>query len=1078
MYLLILSTSIVFQFIAVILALKFVALTKERIGWLLITIALFFMSIRRIVTLFGVLSGEIHSPTDLTAEYVALSISLLMLSGVYFIGEIFTSMVDKKEKLQSWSNSPFIGIIESNKNGNIFTVNDAFINMLGYTRDEYNQSGLDWKNLTPKEFLYLDDKALEECEKNGCCLPYEKEYLHKKGHRIPILISFSILPFPPHNYTVFIIDLSQQKHSEQRLDIALQATRSGVWDLNIKTGKIKLDQSWLNLFGYNKSDELNHVDSWRKLIHPDDLEKLTHNFTKHLDGKTEHYQTEYRIRHKSGHFSWTLAQGKIVEFKSDGSPLRMVGTDSDISNDIDNRSKLKNLNSTLLFISHIESQFIAGKKTKLLFEQILSHLLSCTESEYGFIGEVHFKNDDTPYLKTWAITDISWDKNSQEFYAKNAPQGLEFYNLKTLFGEVMTTGRYIIANNPSVHPKSGGLPDGHPSLNAFLGIPIYSGETITGMIGIANKANGYDKNLISLLQPLLNSIGTIISGLIDRRKKIKAENTVRRTLKMDAIGQLSAGVSHDFNNILAIIIGNTELIELDKTLEKPTKNKLVVIKKAAERASQLTQKLQRLTRIELFHIETFAIDLFIKDIIDLMAKALTPQVKIKLNFAEDAWLIDSNKGDLQDVILNLTINARDAMRGKGELTFTLADKSIDACDYEHITNIDSGEYILLTISDTGIGIQEEVLPQIFDPFFTTKDKDKGTGLGLAMVYNFMRESGGFIDVSSELGIGTSFLLYFKKSPAKIPTDIPITNLPSLPTGSNTLLIVDDESELLTLAKNTLNSLGYKVLTASNVKQAMSLLRNEPTIDLLFSDIVMPGEQSGFDLASFVNTEYPHLKVLLTSGYNSENSHQGISSNLLRTLLYKPYRQSEMVQRITALLKGQVQTINNDINVQEDTENQNIGGSIIPDLWQEQLSLGIPSMDDDHKVLLTLIHQAKQTIDNSAPMETKIILDRLMDFTRTHLKREEEVMLACEYPNLKQHQAVHHLLLKQVNKMEKRQQLDELDMTELFDFLSSWWLDHIQTMDKAYADFCRDNASLIEEAIQRVDAMSADEKEYK
>jgi len=1078
MYLAILSLSIVIQLIAVILALKFLVLTKERKGWLFITTAIFLMSIRRIVTLYGVLSGEIHSPTDLVSEYVALTISVLMLSGVYFIGEIFSSLMNKQEKLRSWYNSPFIGVIESGKNGEVFTVNDAVLNMLGYTREEYDQSGLDWKNLTPKEFLYLDEKAIEECDKKGYCSPFEKEYFHKNGHRIPILITFSLFNQSPYEYTVFVIDLSEQKHSEQRLDIALQATRSGVWDLNIKTGAIELDQSWLRLYGYNDSDELSHVDSWRKLIAPDDLKKLTHNFTEHLDGHSEHYQAEYRIRHKAGHYVWALAQGKVVEFTHDGSPLRMVGTDTDINDKIASRSELKKLNETLLFISNIESGFITGTDTKLLFDQILLHLLDFTESEYGFIGEVLLNHDGAPYLKTWAITNIAWDEGSRDFYKNNAPNGMKFTNLRSLFGEVMTTGRYIIANNPSHHPKSGGLPNGHPDLNAFLGIPIYSGKILTGMVGIANKENGYDEPLIALLQPLLNSIGTIISGLVDRRKKVEAEETVRRTLKLDAVGQLAAGISHDFNNILAIIIGNTELIERDYTLEKPIKSKLDVIKNSADRASQLTKKLQRISRIEVFDIETFAIDSFIHKTIDILAKALTPQVEVKLNFEEGSWLIDSNKGDFQDVLLNLAINARDAMQGCGELIFTLTKQSIEASDYEGITNVDSGEYILLTVSDTGTGISEEDLSKVFDPFFTTKDKDKGTGLGLSMAYNFMRENGGFIDINSELGIGTSFLLYFKQSSNKTSVVTPKSSLSTHPMGTKTLLIVDDEPELVTLAKSTLTSLGYNVLTANTVKQAITLLRNTPTIDLLFSDIVMPGGSTGFDLANFVGTEYPHLKVLLTSGYNSEESHRGISSNLLKALLAKPYKQSEMVQRITTLLKEKQHAIKNDFNMLDDENNQSIGGSLIPDLWQEKLSLGIPSMDDDHKVLLTLIHQAKKTIDNSVLMETKIILDRLMDFTRTHLKREEEVMLACEYPNLSQHQAVHHLLLRQVSQMEKRQQLGELEMTELIDFLSSWWLDHIQTMDRAYADFCRENAQLIEKAIKRVDAMTDDEKEYK
>lgn len=582
-------------------------------------------------------------------------------------------------------------------------------------------------------------------------------------------------------------------------------------------------------------------------------------------------------------------------------------------------------------------------------------------------------------------------------------------------------------------------------------------------------------------EPIKNKDGQIstIEGVTQNITKMKNQDEIiRRTQKMDAIGQLSAGISHDFNNILGIIIGNIELIELEGNLNKSVNNKLAVVKSSATRASQLIKKLQRISRAEVFDTETFSIDIFIHETLDILAKSLTPQINIKLNFDEGLWLIDSNKGDLQDVLLNLAINARDAMQGSGELTFTLTKESIIANNLMGIGNVEPGEYILLTVSDTGSGISEEDLPHIFDPFFTRKDKDKGTGLGLSMVANFIREYAGFICVDSTLGTGTCFRLYFKKSDNDTSVEVSEPSLLSNVIGNGTVLIVDDEPELVSLAKNVLSSHGYQILTANNANQARTLLKNNPTIDLLFSDIVMPGGETGFDLASFVESEYPHIKILLTSGYNSEESQQGVSSNLLKTILYKPYKPSGMVQRIAALLNEKELTVNSVESMLGDENYQNSFDRLIPDLWQEKLSLGIPSMDDDHKILLTLIHQAKELIENSDTEETKIILDRLMDFTHTHLKREEEVMIACHYPSFEQHQAVHHVLLKQVKKMEKRQQLGNLNMKELFKFLSFWWLDHIQTMDKGYADFCRDNAELIEEAIKRVDAMSEDEKEYK
>ncbi|MCP4040913.1 MAG: response regulator, partial [Gammaproteobacteria bacterium] len=291
-----------------------------------------------------------------------------------------------------------------------------------------------------------------------------------------------------------------------------------------------------------------------------------------------------------------------------------------------------------------------------------------------------------------------------------------------------------------------------------------------------------------------------------------------------------------------------------------------------------------------------------RDMDSLIAKSVIPHVEVELSFTEDLWLTEIDSGDFQDALLNLIINARDAMPGGGKLTLEITNKILDAAYCALNPGAITGEYIQLAVSDTGAGIPPELQEHIFEPFYSTKEQGKGTGLGLALVYGFVKRSGGYIKVYSESGIGTTFRIYLPRTHGeKKPVEASEEPPERLPCGNETILAVDDEKGLLELTQSSLQALGYRVVTVTSGRQALKKLAEEPGIDLLFSDVVMPGGMNGYELAERASDNHPRLKVLLTSGYTEKTLANNGQTRFSADLLIKPYTKTELTKRIRTLL---------------------------------------------------------------------------------------------------------------------------------------------------------------------------------
>ncbi|MFW2371793.1 MAG: PAS domain S-box protein [Gammaproteobacteria bacterium] len=403
--------------------------------------------------------------------------------------------------------------------------------------------------------------------------------------------------------------------------------------------------------------------------------------------------------------------------------------------------------------------------------------------------------------------------------------------------------------------------------------------------------------------PLVDSNGNVIgvTSLVDDiTERQKLEDSLHQSQKMDAIGKLTGGIAHDFNNMLGVILGFSELIKERMSTDD---SKLIKynneIINAADRARKLTSQLLEFSRKAPSSAESTAIDILLYGMRHMLERTLTPRINLVFELSENLWSIWIDKTRLEDAILNICINSMHAMPNGGTLSIIACNMHVTDSDTQDAA-ITSGDYVLLSVSDTGMGMSHEIQNKIFDPFFTTKGSE-GTGLGMSQVYGFIQQCGGNIQVFSELGQGTRVDLYFPRYQGSetVIAEGHSTDLVKLASGHETILVVEDEFALLDLAENILSTYGYTVLRAESAEQALKVLETN-YIDLMLSDVIMPG-MNGYQLAAEVGKHYPNIKIQMVSGFSDEQNTNLVNETLHQQRLHKPFNSKELLRRIRQLL---------------------------------------------------------------------------------------------------------------------------------------------------------------------------------
>jgi len=386
-------------------------------------------------------------------------------------------------------------------------------------------------------------------------------------------------------------------------------------------------------------------------------------------------------------------------------------------------------------------------------------------------------------------------------------------------------------------------------------------------------------------------------NLRDITERKIAEQQLRQAQKMEAIGQLTGGVAHDFNNVLSAILGNLELVDEELEPDSKLKPDIDIAIRAVNRGAELTKRLLAFSRRQALQPNPVDANRLIQGMTSLLQRTLGEPIEIEVVSAAGLWACLVDAGQLENALLNLAINARDAMPGGGHLTIETANIHLDA-DYAAAQgDVTPGDYVRFSVTDTGTGMAPDVIEHIFEPFFTTKDVGEGTGLGLSMIYGFVKQSGGHITIYSEEGHGTTVNLFLPKSAgAAQQVAEPVTTEDSVGRGE-TILVVEDDADIRRYVVRVLSRLGYSILEAGSGEAALEVLQGSPGVDLLFSDVVLPGGRSGPDIVAEALRHRPDLKYLFMSGYAPGGMfHQGRLPEGA-TLLQKPFTQHDLAQKV-------------------------------------------------------------------------------------------------------------------------------------------------------------------------------------
>jgi PAS domain S-box-containing protein len=441
--------------------------------------------------------------------------------------------------------------------------------------------------------------------------------------------------------------------------------------------------------------------------------------------------------------------------------------------------------------------------------------------------------------------------------------------------------------------------------DGFLHHHLETGEK--RIIGIGRDVEGLRGD--GSVFPLHLSVGkaeiagevTFVAILHDQTARRAAEDALVRSQRMDAVGRMTGGIAHDFNNLLTVIMGNLELLEMTETAAK-SKVLISDALAAAELGADLTSRLMVFSRKSALRPEAINLYDTMERSLALLKRTIAAHCLVEAAMSDHLWQVNADPMQLQTAILNLALNAQDAMPNGGRMLFEARNVVVDDHYVAQYLDVAPGRYVRLSLSDTGEGMTPQARDRALEPFFTTKSVGKGTGLGLSMVYGFVRQSGGHLTIYSELGMGTTVSLYFPAlgEPGEIDAGEPAPDPRSVMGTERLVLVVEDDPAVRRLSEARIIELGFRCIGASTADEAVEIVKARDDIALIFTDLVMPGKLSGYDLAKLVSAEKPQIKILLTSGFSEgmlRDGRLGPEYPILR----KPYRQADLVKAIRTVL---------------------------------------------------------------------------------------------------------------------------------------------------------------------------------
>jgi PAS domain S-box-containing protein len=626
-----------------------------------------------------------------------------------------------------------------------------------------------------------------------------------------------------------------------------------------------------------------------------------------LDSGTE-WRGEFFNRRKDG--TYYHEKAVISSIKSnDGSVSHLIKVSEDIT---DQKHSEEHHQRRLKLIESINSanlDFMEHGNLHRMAEIILETCMSLTNSPLAILYEMLPNGNAGVLALSMTSLDPVPDYLDVQYELLRHGQ-YEVPLHASLFMAPVTEKRSIVINSPEQNSwKSCSCRVCSAPISTFAGFPLNIGSSTIGMIGFANSEHGYSREDIIDLETFSQSCALAISAARAETIRKSTLDQLRQSQKMEAIGQLAGGISHDFNKLLTVITGYSTLALQKIEADSPAAKDIKQVINAGDRATALIRQLLAFGRRQLLDPQPININTFIASIHQILCHLIGENISLTTDLSRDIYMVWADPSQVEQIIMNLVINARDAMEHSGAITIESANCSIDSTFASKNRGALEGDYVVISVRDTGMGMSDEVISRIFEPFFTTK-AESGTGLGLATVYGIVKQNNGYIQVLSQVGIGTEFKVYIprmlKHHEEKDSSVTPSVSIPER--GEGLILVVEDEQTVLDLAAASLRSQGYDVLTANGPLDALRIFdRTGEKIDLVLTDILMP-DMTGPEMAKDMRLKHPGVKLLFMSGYPEEKlSHLDFPGEQI-TFLKKPFTPADLAKLVQkCLLSREVTT---------------------------------------------------------------------------------------------------------------------------------------------------------------------------
>lgn len=687
--------------------------------------------------------------------------------------------------------------------------------------------------------------------------------------------------------------------SEARLREAQGVAQIGNWKYLVQSGELDWSDELYRIYGLDPNEIVVSLDDGLNRIHPDDQTRANAAFDRALQ-EGQPYEIDYRIIRPDGQERVVQGIGR-VERNEAGEIIAVYGTGQDITERKRAEEEIRKRNRELALLNRVIAATAIGNEAQTALETVCRELALAFQVPQAAAALFDDERSEAVVVAEYVTSGRTLSLG--ERIPMTGSPGMEHLLTKM--------SPFIIADAQS-GTRQAPIQDvfRQRGANSLLLVPLIVQGEVVGSLGLETaEPRAFTDDEVTLARRVAEQVSGVLARarLEDERRQL--EEQFYQAQKMEAVGRLAGGIAHDFNNLMTVIHLSSRLLERRLVPEDPLRPHVLRIQEAGKRATNLTRQLLAFSRREMIEPQVVDLNQLLGDLERMLQRLISEDVVLTMNLMADLWAVKIDPTQVEQVVVNLAVNSRDALPGGGELTIETQNVVLDATYADQYLEVDPGEYAVLLVTDNGAGMDDEVKSHLFEPFYTTKERGKGTGLGLATVFGIVKQNGGHIGVDSQVGVGTTFKIYLPRYTEELPS--PVTDGDHEPTdgdqeptrGSETLLLVEDEEAVRELTRDILMAQGYDVLTAEDGIDALHVAQaHKAPIHILVTDVVMP-RMSGRALADQLKATHHDMRVLYISGYTDDAIvHHGVLDEAVH-FLSKPFEVEELARKVRDVLDG-------------------------------------------------------------------------------------------------------------------------------------------------------------------------------